>query len=307
MEMQKSWYSHGKLLISGEYLVMEGAKSFALPLKQGQSLSLKSNNKKGLLIWNALLSDGNWFQATFDTKKLNIIETSNRQLAEKLSQILLACRQLSTTFLKEETGFSVETKLDFNPEYGFGSSSTLISNIALWADVSPFELLRLTFGGSGYDIACARIHSPLFYQLTDTGPKIEEVTFNHTYKKQIYFVYLGKKQKSTESIKSFQSSAVFNKDDLKTISSISEQIVTANSLPDFEQLLNEHEKIMSGILKRPTVKSLLFNNYEGTVKSLGGWGGDFVLLTSNQSDSSFRAEMKKRGFPVVFGYDELVL
>lgn len=307
MEMQKSWYSHGKLLISGEYLVMEGAKSFALPLKQGQSLSLKSNNKKGLLIWNALLSDGNWFQATFDTKKLNIIETSNRQLAEKLSQILLACRQLSTTFLKEETGFSVETKLDFNPEYGFGSSSTLISNIALWADVSPFELLRLTFGGSGYDIACARIHSPLFYQLTDTGPKIEEVTFNHTYKKQIYFVYLGKKQKSTESIKSFQSSAVFNKDDLKTISSISEQIVTANSLPDFEQLLNEHEKIMSGILKRPTVKSLLFNNYEGTVKSLGGWGGDFVLLTSNQSDSSFRAEIKKRGFPVVFGYDELVL
>ncbi len=305
--MQKSWYSHGKLLISGEYLVMEGAKSFALPLKQGQSLSLKSNNKKGLLIWNALLSDGNWFQATFDTKKLNIIETSNRQLAEKLSQILLACRQLSTTFLKEETGFSVETKLDFNPEYGFGSSSTLISNIALWADVSPFELLRLTFGGSGYDIACARIHSPLFYQLTDTGPKIEEVTFNHTYKKQIYFVYLGKKQKSTESIKSFQSSAVFNKDDLKTISSISEQIVTANSLPDFEQLLNEHEKIMSGILKRPTVKSLLFNNYEGTVKSLGGWGGDFVLLTSNQSDSSFRAEIKKRGFPVVFGYDELVL
>lgn len=307
MEMQKSWYSHGKLLISGEYLVMEGAKSFALPLKQGQSLSLKSNNKKGLLIWNALLSDGNWFQATFDTKKLNVIETSNRQLAEKLSQILLACRQLSTTFLKEETGFSVETKLDFNPEYGFGSSSTLISNIALWADVSPFELLRLTFGGSGYDIACARIHSPLFYQLTDTGPKIEEVTFNHTYKKQIYFVYLGKKQKSTESIKSFQNSAVFNKDDLKTISSISEQIVTANSLPDFEQLLNEHEKIMSGILKRPTVKSLLFNNYEGTVKSLGGWGGDFVLLTSNQSDSSFRAEMKKRGFPVVFGYDELVL
>ncbi len=305
--MQKSWYSHGKLLISGEYLVMEGAKSFALPLKQGQSLSLKSNNKKGLLIWNALLSDGNWFQATFDTKKLNVIETSNRKLAEKLSQILLACRQLSTTFLKEETGFSVETKLDFNPEYGFGSSSTLISNIALWADVSPFELLRLTFGGSGYDIACARIHSPLFYQLTDTGPKIEEVTFNHTYKKQIYFVYLGKKQKSTESIKSFQNSAVFNKDDLKTISSISEQIVTANSLPDFEQLLNEHEKIMSGILKRPTVKSLLFNNYEGTVKSLGGWGGDFVLLTSNQSDSSFRAEIKKRGFPVVFGYDELVL
>ena len=286
---------------------MEGAKSFALPLKQGQSLSLKPNNKKGLLLWNALLSDGNWFQATFETKKLTVIETTNANLAEKLSQILLACRKLSATFLNTENGFSVETKLDFNPEYGFGSSSTLISNIAWWADVSPFELLRLTFGGSGYDIACARVDSPIFYQLTDTGPKIEEVTFNPLFKEQIYFVYLGKKQKSTESIKSFQSSAIFNKDDLKTISSISEQIITTKSLPDFEQLLNEHERIMATILKRPTVKSLLFNNFEGTVKSLGGWGGDFVLLSSNQPDSTFRADMKKRGYPVVFGYEELVL
>lgn len=306
MGTQQQWNSHGKLLLSGEYLVMEGAKSFALPLKQGQSLSVEKNDK-GILSWNAFQRDESWFQAEFMTDSFSVIQTNNKILAENLSRILQAIRQLSNRFLTGGKGFTVETKLDFNPEFGFGSSSTLISNLAWWADISPFELLRLTFGGSGYDIACARINSPLFYQLTATGPKIEEVNFNPDFKNQVYFVYLGQKQKSTESIKGFKSSAVFGKKDLESISQISQEIVLANSLQNFEQLLNEHEKIMTAILRRPTVKSLMFNNYEGTVKSLGGWGGDFVLVTSNQSESDFRTDMRKRGFTVVFGYDELVL
>ena len=307
MNTQQKWYSHGKLLLSGEYLVMEGAKAFALPLKQGQSLLLRKSNDAGRLSWNAFQRDGSWFSAIYDTEKFTIIETDNQKLAENLSRILQAVRQLSKSFLRDGIGFSVETKLDFNPEFGFGSSSTLISNLAWWAAVSPFELLRLTFGGSGYDIACARIDSPLFYQLTDNGPQIEEINFGPDFRNQIYFVYLGKKQKSTESIKSFKSSAVFGKNDLETISHISEQLITTKSLRDFEHLLNEHERVMSAILKRPTVKSQLFNDFQGTVKSLGGWGGDFVLVTSNQPDSEFRSDMKNRGFPVVFGYDELVL
>lgn len=306
MGTQQQWYSHGKLLLSGEYLVMEGAKSFALPLKQGQSLSVEKNDKS-ILSWNAFQQDKSWFQAEFLTDNFSVIHTNNKILAENLSRILQAIRQLSNRFLTDGKGFAVETNLDFNPEFGFGSSSTLVSNLAWWADISPFELLRLTFGGSGYDIACARINSPLFYQLTATGPKIEEIDFNPDFKNQVYFVYLGQKQKSTESIKGFKNSAVFGKKDLESISRISQEIVLANSLQNFEQLLNEHEKIMTAILRRPTVKSLMFNNYEGTVKSLGGWGGDFVLVTSNQSESDFRADMRKRGFTVVFGYDELVL
>ena len=204
--MQKMWYSHGKLLLSGEYLVMEGAKAFALPLKQGQNLLLEKSADTSRLSWNAFQRDGNWFKAVFETEKFAVVETDNQKLAGNLSRILQAARQLSKSFLTDGIGFSVETNLDFNPEFGFGSSSTLISNLAWWADVSPFELLRLTFGGSGYDIACARIDSPLFYQLTDNGPRIEELNFKPDFRNQVYFVYLGKKQKSTESIKSFKSS-----------------------------------------------------------------------------------------------------
>jgi len=301
------WHAHGKLLLSGEYLVMEGAKSFALPLKQGQSLSVRSNSKNVNLQWQAFYQDIKWFTAEFERESFNIIQTDHPQLAENLKRILEAVRRLSEDFITNEDGCIVRTKLDFHPEYGFGSSSTLISNLAWWAGVNPYELLRLTFGGSGYDIACARVDFPIFYQLTEENPSIQEVDFKPAFSKQLYFVYLGKKQKSTESIKSFKKEAVFGKGELKAISLISEQIAVAKSLQEFEDLLESHERIMSAILQRPTITSLLFADYKGTVKSLGGWGGDFVLVTTNQTAASFKADMQKRGFPVVFAFDELVL
>ena len=307
MNTKQHWYSHGKLLLSGEYLVMEGAKAFALPLKQGQSLLLRKTDVAGRLSWNAFLKNSSWFNAVFETKNLNLVETNNQSLAGNLQKILQAVRELSPGFLGDKSGFAVETKLDFDPEFGFGSSSTLISNLAWWAEIDPYELLHLTFGGSGYDVACARMNSPIFYQLKDSEPVIDKVNFTPDFSKQIYFVYLGQKQKSTESIQNFKSSAVFGKDDLMAITRISEQIPMVSSLREFEGLLNEHENRLSTVLGRPTIKSLLFKDYKGTVKSLGGWGGDFVLLTGNQPESDFRADMLNRGFPVVFTYDELVL
>jgi hypothetical protein len=38
--MQKTFYSNGKLLITGEYLILDGAKGLALPTKMGQNLSV---------------------------------------------------------------------------------------------------------------------------------------------------------------------------------------------------------------------------------------------------------------------------
>lgn len=307
MNAQQQWYSNGKLLISGEYLVMEGAKSFALPLNQGQNLRVKTSGVPGQLSWTAKCQNKKWFHAVLDMNSLKVLSTDNEQLASNLSRILLAVRSLSASFLRDGIGYEVETNLDFNTAFGFGSSSTLISNLAGWANVNPYTLLGLTFGGSGYDIACARTDSPIIYQRSGTDPIVEKVNFNPNFKENIFFVYLGKKQKSTESITSFKQSAVFNQDDIAAISNISKQIIDTNSLQEFENLLIEHEKRMSVILGRPTIKSQFFSKYEGVVKSLGGWGGDFVLLTTDKEEDDFRSSMKKLGFPVVYAYDELVL
>jgi mevalonate kinase len=39
--MKKTFYSNGKLLITGEYLVLDGAKALALPTKFGQNLTVE--------------------------------------------------------------------------------------------------------------------------------------------------------------------------------------------------------------------------------------------------------------------------
>ena len=39
--MKKKYYSNGKLLITGEYVVLDGAKALALPTKFGQYLIIE--------------------------------------------------------------------------------------------------------------------------------------------------------------------------------------------------------------------------------------------------------------------------
>ena len=63
--MKKEFYSNGKLLITGEYLVLDGAKAFALPTKFGQNLIIEKGNDQEIK-WASFDSDGSiWFEDTF--------------------------------------------------------------------------------------------------------------------------------------------------------------------------------------------------------------------------------------------------
>lgn len=330
----QTWSSNGKLLITGEYLVMKGALSLALPLRKGQSLSIKKNNSK-ILHWQANKPDGVWFTADYELPSLNIIQTDDINLAQRLKGILVVAKQMSVDFLADNTGFDVNTALDFNPEFGFGSSSTLISNIAMWVNkdagnriqdagckkqdagnrmqktgsriIDPYLLLQNTFGGSGYDIACARSNNPILYQLINNDICVTDVKFNPPEKDNLYFVYLGKKQNSSESITAFKKDGKFTSKNIDNISEITSELILTKDIAEFEKLLTEHEQIMSKVLKLPTVKSLHFGDYTGVVKSLGAWGGDFVLVTSNESGDKLRSYMLSKGFDTVFSYGSLVL
>ena len=301
----QTWYSNGKLLISGEYLVLEGALSLAVPLQVGQSLSVKQNSS--ILRWNAYKPNGSWFNADLKLASLDIINTDNEELAKKLQSILRQVKKLSPTFLSTNSGFDVVTKLDFNPEYGFGTSSTLISNIARWAKINPYILLKNTFGGSGYDIACATSNNSIYYQETKGDIFVEYAGFNPSFKDSIYFVYLGNKQNSAKEISSFRKKSNFTSGDINYISGLTLQIALAQDLSKFEELISEHEDIMSKILGMPKVKDLYFSDFPGAVKSLGAWGGDFVMLTGNLSNSNLEHYLNKKGFNTYYRYDDIVL
>lgn len=305
-----NFYSNGKLLLTGEYLVLDGAKSLALPTKFGQDLIVEKI-KESQIIWGSFKHTGEcWFEAVFDLPKLRLVsctfnsdkEGNAEFIAESLLEILRAARNLNPDFLSSENGFVVKTELSFPRDWGLGSSSTLINSIASWAKVDAFKLLWNSFKGSGYDIACAQNNSPILYQIEDNNPKVEQVEFNPTFKENLFFIHLNEKQDSKEGIAKFRESKQHIEKEIKMISAISDAFLSAESLQDFDRLIVEHERIISSIIKLKPVKEKLFPDYFGEIKSLGAWGGDFILATGPSCPSYF----KEKGYNTVVRYNEMI-
>lgn len=302
----KVFYSHGKLLLTGEYVVLDGAKALAIPTNKGQYLTVKPIDERKL-VWKSFDEENQiWFEDEFFLDDLKT-ETSDDNISIKLLEILLAAQQLNNDFLKESHGCYVTTRLTFDREYGLGTSSTLIANIAKWANVDPYQLLWNSFKGSGYDLACATNISPLIYQIKDKQPRVDLVGFDPDFKEQIYFVYLNKKQDSKEGIAHYKTLAARSKEIvISEINKITKEIVSCDMLTNFNFLLKRHENLISKLINTNSVQQQLFSDYKkGVVKSLGAWGGDFVLVTvEEKSDIEY---FKTKGFTTIFSFEELLL
>ena len=83
--------------------------------------------------------------------------------------------------------------------------------------------------------------------------------------------------------------------------------IVANNENEFEQLIFEHENIMSNALGKPRIIDEYFSDYWGAIKSLGAWGGDFMLATSSKSMAETRDYFEKRGYSTILSFDELIL
>ncbi len=302
--MTQEFYSNGKLLLSGEYAILDGALGLAIPTRYGQSLAI-NKNEKSIITWQSIAENNSiWFEASFDAYSLEIKDSSNTDTARTLQKIVQQAKNLNAKFLNEKRGYSITTDLDFNPNWGLGSSSTLINNIAQWAEVDPYELLRRTFSGSGYDIACARSHSPILYQIADQKPYFEEVHFSPSFQDKLYFVYLNHKQNSREGIAQYHNQNFDKLNLVNRISEITRRLLACKELSEFENLLTLHENLISENLKLPTVKSQKFPDFLGSIKSLGAWGGDFILVTSAADPTAY---FEAKGFDVLIPFEEMVL
>ena len=69
--------------------------------------------------------------------------------------------------------------------------------------------------------------------------------------------------------------------------------------------MNQHEATISQYLGIPTVKERLFADFKGTIKSLGAWGGDFVLAISETEDVP--AYFVSKGYPICISYAEMII
>lgn len=306
--MTKQYYSNGKLLITGEYLVLDGAQSLAVPTLYGQSLSVKETQDR-LLTWKSLDDKGKpWFESDyeledFDPVTKNTVSEEALAISVTLKKILLEARKLNPSFLSTSQGYEITTALNFPREWGLGSSSTLINNIAQWAQIDAYVLLWNAFSGSGYDIACAQNNSPIIYQLKNSRPIVHSASFNPTFKSDLYFVYLNQKQNSRDGIAQYRNKEFNAFSAISQINSITQRILTCTRLSQFDKLIKKHESILSEILGTPTVKERLFPDFKGAIKSLGAWGGDFILATGNKTTPDY---FKEKGYATVIPYSKMI-
>ena len=164
-----------------------------------------------------------------------------------------------------------------------------------------------TEDGSGYDVACAFADGPVEYINTPDEVSYTEVDFKPSFHKDLYFVHLGKKQDSRAGIREYLK-AVKNKASMvKSITRITEDIRDVSNLSGFENLLESHEEIIASHTGFKRVKQTTFSDYWGTVKSLGAWGGDFVLAISTKSPDATKAYFESKGCSTVIPYKEMVL
>lgn len=303
--MRQIFYSNGKLLITAEYVVLDGAIALALPTKFGQDLIVEETETE-YIEWESFDNDGKvWFKDKIDFEVIRnkTFSESGNDIKNTLIEILHHAFLLNPDFINNHKGCKVATHLTFPKSWGLGTSSTLINNIAQWTGVDAYELLKKSFGGSGYDIACAQNDTPILYRLENDKPIVEKVAFNPDFIENLYFVYLNKKQNSKLAIKAYKEKKNY-KEIIPEINKITTEILEKNHLEAFQKQIEKHELLLSEILVQKTVKENLFSDFNGGIKSLGAWGGDFVLVASKENPTNY---FKNKGYETILEFKDMIL
>ena len=298
-----NYYSCGKLLITAEYLVLKGAKGLAIPTKYGQKLSIKKNRTKNI-IWEAYTCDKEkWIDCEFDLNfKLVKSKKTKTEYIYSLSKLLRKINELSPGFAGR--GVNISTNLEFNRNWGLGSSSTLINNISNWLNINPYELLKKTYQGSGYDVGVANSKKPIFFQKKGDFYEIEHTKFSPPFRDNLFFIHLNKKVNSQKEVIKFLSHKNEFKDDISKINSLGDMVVKEKNQKIFNEMVKEHEEIISSVIFKKPIQKTLFKDFNGQIKSLGSWGGDFILASGDNETPSY---FYNKGYRVILPFSKMKL
>jgi mevalonate kinase len=296
------FYAKGKLLLTAEYAVLGGAKALALPTKLGQSLEITETTTR-IIAWKSVDVNGQlWYENSFD-KKTFAPQQQNDAIGQRLQQLFLAINELNPTLLANADGLLIRSTLEFDRSWGLGSSSTLVSLLSQWSEVNPYVLLQKVFGGSGYDIACATAEGALLYERTDViHPTITAVDFNPAFKDHLFFVHLNQKQDSQQAVAAFDSS-ILTTEKMEKVNGLTLSFLADMTLDDFQDLMKQHEAFIAILINTTPIQKRLFNDYPGAIKSLGAWGGDFILACGAVDTPNYFAQ---KGYNTCLTFQTLI-
>lgn len=305
MPQRLSLRANGKLLLTGEYLVLKGAMALAMPLCFGQTMEVSPTNS-GYISWESYDNSGRWFFCHFNPRSFAIRDTDSDSISERLLSLLSKARKLNPAFL-QGNGFNVTINANYPLKWGLGSSSSVISLVARWAQINSWELYKLYSKGSGYDLACAETNDTILYRLNNGKQEIIPAKPGEALKRYCYFAFLGNKQDTDEEVNAFLNKQDVSQEDIARITTLTLDICEDSEYVPFLRKIEEHEAILSRILKKPTLKALRFQNFSGMVKSLGAWGGDFGMFVTDLPRQEVSSVLKNLGIDdTIYTFSELI-
>ncbi len=292
-------------MLTGEYAVLDGALALALPTKKGQKMTVKAHRGTDL-VWQSYDHEGKvWFESEISIYDFSAVKTTDQAVSDKLKKYLKNAVRLNCEFLDKWNAYKIETFLEFPRDWGLGSSSTLIHLIAEWAEIMPLELYLKCENGSGYDVACAGAKGPIEFINSPEEVSYTPVDFKPSFADQLFFVHLGQKQSSDDGIQAYLKAVKDKKNLVKTISDITENVQEVKDLNGFRKLMEEHESVIAKHTSFTPIKAERFSDFDGTIKSLGAWGGDFVLATGDKD--YIQKYFAGKGLSTIVPYKEMVL
>ncbi len=304
--MERAIHTNGKLLLTGEYFVLDGALALAMPTRLGQWLRIAPHPAGGEHKWISKRQDGTvWFEGAF-AETGSLLHCTDVEVGHRLEALLLGIEDQQPGFWSRQPFRRFETQLEFPREWGLGSSSTLVAALSRWANVDPFQLLEKSFGGSGYDLACANARGPVLFQRRRGQANYVEIPYAPSFSDKICFVYLGRKQDSRAGIQRYREQISNAHRHRERISELSMLFLKARDAREAALVLEEHEAIVSEALQLPAVKEQHFPNFPGIVKSLGAWGGDFAMALSEKPSEATVRYFRVKGFETALHYSELM-
>lgn len=291
----------GKLMISGEYAVLDGARTWAIPTKYGQTLTANPSPGAGMR-WTSLDHNGKkWFEALWDGEG-RLIDFTDSDAAELLHDLL----HFSTTKgAAPFSGWNVHTSIDFPREWGLGTSSSMVALLGRWLQMDPFTLFDHAMTGSGYDVAVASSNRGCVYRIDKGNREIVHVDHIPAFADHLYFVYSGSKQSSQKEVLKYSRIDLNRRLSIVSdVNTLTQSLLTAKTIEEFSSAMRKHESMLGTILERETMNEK-WSSIAGAMKHLGAWGGDFFLLAT--TDKADLQRLQDEGVREIFPWKEMML
>jgi len=282
----QTFYAPGKILLCGEYLVLKGFNGIAVPTQKGQWLEVfefeTPENKKDTIIYTALDFEGyKWIEWQGEINTIQKQEIST----ESIDFLIKFLKLLPKKSWKKGCSYRFETRLEFNQNWGLGSSSTFISLLCQYFRLDPFKMEQKLFGGSGYDIAIAELKQPLIFWKNKNGANFRTWSAEVTKESDWSVVFLNEKVNSRKSSELINEAIQEISDDAAyqlQFQKIIEMIELANDIFTIEAALEMYQLLLGQITNLPTPYQFLNIKpvKQGLCKWLGAWGGDMILVNN---------------------------